>query len=257
MIEEKLWRDIRLGARTLRKNGTFTLAAAVTLALGIGGTTAAFTAIDTLLLRPLPYPDPRHLVTVGVERGPGNPEPHDDWSLLRFDFVRQQSRTLSSVGAFTTDSANIAGGGEPRQVPLARVSPCFFTVLGVMPALGRGFTEAEGQPAGNPVILISDSLWHSRFGGNRGIVGAMMDVDSVPHTIVGVLPPVRFPFMGTAEIWSPRYFELSMLTPQHIRSGVGYLGVIARLRGDTPISTAAAEMNLRTGFHSPSRPPRA
>ena len=103
--------------------------------------------------------------------------------------------------------------------------------------------------------MISDSLWHTRFGGDPGIVGQTVNLDDTPSTIVGVLPRgVQFPFLGPAEVWTPRYFELSLLTPQHIRSGVSYLTILARLAPGASISSATAEMNVLNSEYARDNP---
>jgi len=125
------------------------------------------------------------------------------------------------------------------------VSPNFFDLLGVAPQLGRGFSAEDGQVAGPPVVMMSDGLWRTRFNSDRGIVGQSVTLDSQPYTIIGVLPAgVQFPFIGQAEIWSPRYFELTFMSAAHMRAGVGYLTPIARLRPGVSIMSASAEMDL-------------
>lgn len=230
----------------LRKNLGFTVAAVMTLALGIGGNTAIFTVTSALLLRPLPLHDPQQLVLINLRRKEGAKETTNSCcTLARFEEIRDRSRSFSGVAAVTNDSLNLTGHGEPEQVPIARVSPSFFRVLGIEPHLGRTFTDDEGRPDGKPVVLISDSLWHTRFGGSPDVVGQTINLDSAPQTIIGVLPPdIHLPFIAPAEVWSARYFELSLLTPQHIRAGVGYLTIVARLKTGISVQSATAEMDV-------------
>src|ERR1051325_10814868 len=137
------------------------------------------------------------------------------------------------------------GRGEPLQVPSARVSANFFEVLGVKPQLGRFFQPDEGQPAGKPVIVISDSLWHTRFGGYPNILNQTVALDGNPYNIIGVLAAeIQCPFLAPTDIWSPRYFEHSLFTPQRLRQGVGYLSIIARLRPGVSRERAAAELTV-------------
>jgi putative ABC transport system permease protein len=223
----------------LSKNFGFSLAAILTLALGIGANTAIFTVTNALLLRPFPYRDPQRLVSVDAK------DKTTDFgiTLLRYELVRDRSQSLQAVAAWTNDNANFTGHGEPLQAPLVRVSPNFFLTLGVQPQLGRTFTEDEGRPEGKPVVIISDFMWHSRFGGDRNVIGQAIALDTTPHTIVGVLPAgVQFPFVGPADIWTPRYFEYSLMTPQRLRMGVGYLNILARLRSETTLEGAGAEL---------------
>ncbi|HET9743690.1 MAG TPA: ABC transporter permease [Terriglobales bacterium] len=255
MVLETLPQDLRFGVRTLRKNPGFSIAALIMLALGIGGNVAIFTVSSAYLLKPLPYHDPGKLVLVEVNRREGNQEQSDCCTLMRYEEIRDHSRSFSGVAAVTSDSLALSGHGEPEQVSVARISPNFFDVLGVRPQLGRAFSDEEGRPEGKPVVMISDSLWHTRFGGDPGIVGQTVNLDDTPSTIVGVLPRgVQFPFLGPAEVWTPRYFELSLLTPQHIRSGVSYLTILARLAPTASISSATAEMNVLNSEYARDNP---
>jgi putative ABC transport system permease protein len=225
----------------LGKNPGFTLATVITLALGIGANTAIFTVTNALLLQPFPYRDPDQLVSVvakdkTTDRG---------GTLLRYELVRDANQSFQSVAVWANDNLNLTGSGEPLQIPVARVSPSFLSMLGVQPELGRIFTEDEGRPEGKPVVVLSDSLWRSRFHGARDIIGQTITLDATPHIIVGVLPGnVQFPFVGPADVWTPRYFELSLMTPQRLRSGVGYLEMAARLQPGKSLASANAELAL-------------
>jgi len=236
--------DLKFGARMLAKSPGFTLATIITLALGIGGNTAIFTVTNALLLRSLPYTDPSRLVMLNSVRR-GSADEGGDFSLNRYELIRDHNHSFSGVAVWTIDSFNLTGRGEPEQVPVARVSPNFFDLLGVTPQLGRAFVGQDGQVAGPPVVMISDGLWRTRFNGDRGIVGQAVTLDSQPYTIVGVLPAgIQFPFIGQADVWSPRYFELTIMPASYMRAGVGYLTPIARLRPGVSIKSASAEMDL-------------
>ena len=162
------------------------------------------------------------------------------------------------MAVWTSDNANLTGHGQPLQAPLVRVSPNFFSVLGVEPQLGRTFIDEEGRPEGKPVVMVSNFLWRSRFGGDPNVIGQTITLDTTPYTIVGVLPAaVRFPFAGPADIWTPRYFEYSLMTPQRLRQGVGYLSIVARLRPATTLARADAELavlNQRYREQNPAAP---
>jgi putative ABC transport system permease protein len=238
---QALLRNLRFGARMLAKNPGFTLATVVTLALGIGANTAIFTVTNALLLRPFPYRDPEQLVSVSAK----DKTKDRGGTLLRYELVRDFNRSFQSVAVWTNDHLNLTGSGEPLQVPVARVSPSFFFMLGVKPQLGRTFTDDEGRPEGKPVVVLSDSMWRNRFHGDPNIIGQTVTLDGSPHTIAGVLPGnIQFPFVGPAEIWTPRYFEFSLMTPQRLRMGVGYLEMAARLRPGTTLDQANAELAL-------------
>ena len=238
----------------LTKNFAFSLAAIFTLALGIGANTAIFTVTNALLLRPFPYRDPQQLVTVGAKDSAKDFET----TLLRYELLRDRNQSFQSVAVWATDNANLTGHGEPLQAPLGRVSPNFFSLLGVQPQLGRTFIAEDGQPESRPVVMIDDSLWRSRFGGNPNVIGQTIALDATPHTIVGVLPAgIQFPFVGVADIWTPRYFEYSLMTPQRLRLGVGYLSVLARLRPGITLEHADAELavlNQQYREQNPSAP---
>src|SRR6516162_7552143 len=153
-----LLRDLRFGARTLARNPLFALAAVVTVALGIGANTAIFTVTDALLLQPFPYRDPQQLVSIVSKDG----EKENGGTLLRYELLRDSSRSFESVAVWVNDNLNLTGNGDPIQVPIARVSPSFFSVFDVRPQLGRVFTEEEGTPAGRPVVILSDGIWRTR-----------------------------------------------------------------------------------------------
>ena len=222
-----LWQDARYAARILRKNPGFSLAAIITLALGIGGNTAIFTITNAVLLRPFPYQDPSQLVVIDFQ---GKDGASRGGSINRYEQIRDRNHSFSGIAACANDALNLTGGGEPLQVPIGRVTSNFFSLLGVKPQLGRSFIEGEGQPGGRYVVMISDSLWHTRFGGNPQIVDQTINLDSIPYTVIGVLPAgMSFPFMAPADVWTPRYFEHSLMSTQRLRMGVGYLSYIARL----------------------------
>jgi putative ABC transport system permease protein len=239
---EGFGQDLRFGLRLLRKNPGFSVAAILTLALGIGGNTAIFTITNAALLRPLPYRDPQQLVLLDAQQKDGASRCCTlGWSEL----IRDRNQSFSAVAVGAPDNFNLTGRGEPEQLAAARVSPGFFELMGVQPQLGRAFLAGDGQAGGRLVIMVSDALWHSRFGGDRNVIGQTLTLDAAPYTIVGVLPAgVQFPFIGPADVWSPRYFEHSLFTPQRLRTGVGYLTVVARLRPEVSRHRALAEMQV-------------
>src|SRR5580693_8167173 len=143
-------RNLRFAVRMLGKNPGFAFAAVMTLAVGIGANTAIFTVTSALLLRPFPYRDPQQLVTVIAKDNTRDFE----CTLMRYKLVRDVSQPFQSVAVWTNDNLNLTGYGEPLQVPIARVSPNFFSTLGVPVQLGRSFTEEEGRPEGKPVVML-------------------------------------------------------------------------------------------------------
>ena len=236
-----LLRDLRFGARTLAKAPLFTFATILTLTLGIGANSAIFTVTNALLLRPFPYRDPAQLVNITSKDNAKD----NGGTLLRYELVRDSNRSFQSVAVWTSDNLNLSGNGDPVQVPVARVSPSFFQTLDVRPQIGRVFTQEEGTAAGRPVVILSNAIWRTRYHADPHILGAAIDLDSVQSTVVGILAPdARFPFMQQAEIFMPRYFELSLFPAQRLRLGVGYLNIIARLRDGVSLTEANNELAL-------------
>jgi putative ABC transport system permease protein len=247
-----LWQDARYGIRMIRRNPGFSIAAIATLALGIGGNTAIFTITSAVLLKPFPYEDPRKLVIIDFHQKDGTSR---CCSLNRYEQIRDRSHSFSGVAVVANDTLNLTGSGEPQQAPIGRVSPNFFHLLGIRPQIGRSFVDEEGQPAGKSVVMISDSLWHTRFGGDPQIIGKTINLDSMPYSIIGVLPAaIQFPFMSPADVWTPRYFEHSLMSTQHLRTGVGYLTMIARLRPGVFRKSAVAEMEGLARQYSQENP---
>ena len=251
-----LLRDLRFGSRMLARNPGFTLVAILTLALAIGANTAIFSVTSALLLRPFPYAQPQQLVSIAVHadgRDPGG-------TLPRYELIRDRAHTLS-IAAWTNDDFNLTGVGDPVQVPVARVTPNFFSLLGMHPALGRTFLDSEGLPESHPVVLLSNELWRTRFGSRPNVVGATIALDGTPSTIVGVLPAnAQFPFIGKADIYSPRYFEITLMPAARIRLGVGYLSYLGRLRDGVTLEQANAELDLLNHLyiaHTPGVPDAA
>src|SRR5579859_2867549 len=243
--------DLRFAARMLAKNPGVTLAAIAVLALGIGANTAIFTVASALLLRPLPYTEPQQLVSVSVK----DKDIDRGGTLLRYEMLRDQSQLFQSVAAWTDDNLNLTGKGEPEQVPVARVTPNFFATLGVQPQLGRAFTQVDGSPEGPPVAIISDALWRSRFQSNPNLSGQTVTLDSVAYTVAGVLPArIQIPFVAPADIWIPRYFEYSLMTPQRLRMGAGYLNYLGRLKPGVSRQNAASELALLNNLYRKQNP---
>ncbi len=251
---QSLLRNLRFGARVLGKSPGFTATVILTLALGIGLNTAIFTVPNALLLRPFPFHDPGQLVTIGDK----DESKGFTGTLLRYELVRDLNRSFQSVAVWANDNLNLTGNGEPVQVPVARVSPNFFTMLGVQPQVGRTFTAEEGSPQGRPVVMLTDAIWRSRYHADPKIVGQAITLDSTAQTVVGVLPAsIQYPFVGPADIYTPRYFELSLMPAARLRMGVGYLAMVARLKPGVSLSSANSELtvlNQRYREQNPNAP---
>ena len=228
--------------RSLAASPGTTAVAIVTLALGMGAGTAIFTVVDGLLLRPLPFGDPSRLVDVSApargERDAGG------WlSYPHFVYQRDGNRSFESLAACTFEVFDLTGHGDPEQVAAGRVSFNFFQVLGIQPRIGRTFRPDEDQRGGSPVVLISYELWQRLFSGDANAVGRTLVLDSQDYTIIGVLPPgLRFPTIGNkVDIWAPRVFDLSLVTPARVDAGGTYFHVVGRLRQGVSREQARAD----------------
>lgn len=236
---------LRYAARILAKSPGFSVVAIVTLALGIGANTSIFTVANALLLRPLPYQEPERLVLVSAAKA-ASPLEVLPFSYPRFALISGKSHSFSDIAAFTNETFNLTGLGQPEQLAAARVSWNFFEVLGLRPARGRGFLEEEDQPGGRPVCVISHRLWTRRFGARPDAVGKALVLDSTPYTVAGILPR-DFDFVPLGEgidVLAPKPFELNLATPEQIRAGAGYLRAVGRLKPGVQLSQAQAEMDV-------------
>ncbi len=236
---EDLARDIRYALRQLHRNRSFTAVAALTLALGIGGTTAIFSVINGVLLQPLPYSHPGRLVEVGLNL-PGINQFNWPLSPAEYFTFREQSRTFQDIGLYYTGfgaalySANVTGLGRPEHVPALGVTDGVLPILEVTPLLGRSFTRADDEPGGSDTVMITYGYWRSKFGGDRSVIGKTIDVDGKPSTIIGVLPQ-RFRFLDMT--------NLGILLPLRPRTqrGFNYFAV-ARLKPGVTLDEANADV---------------
>ena len=194
--------DVRHSLRRLARAPGFTLVAVITLALGIGASTAIFSLINGILIEPLPYPDADQLVGIWHE-APGLGIERFELSDAMYLTYRERSSSFDEVAIWGNRSRILTGGDEPVRVEGAEVTPSFFAVLQSQPARGRAFTEEEGLPGGEPVVIISNGLWSSRFGADESILGRRVEVSGVMREIVGVMPSdFRYPAPVT-QVWTP------------------------------------------------------
>lgn len=238
-VVENLARDIRHSLRQLRRNPGFTATAVLTLALGIGATTAIFGVVYSVLLQPLPYRQPGRLVEVGLDL-PGISQ--FNWPLGPADYLafREQSRTFEDIGLYFTGfgaalySANVTGRGQPEHVPALGVTDGVLPILGVTPLLGRSFTRADVEVGSADTVMITWGYWHSKFGGDGSVIGKAIEVDGQPATIIGVLPQ-RFRFLDMT--------NLGMLLPLRPRTLRGYnYFAVARLRPGVTLAEASRDV---------------
>ncbi len=239
---EGMWREIRFAIRQLRRNPVFTGVVALTLALGIGANTAIFSVIDSVVLRPLPYRQPDHLVRVwGHFAGIGLADNQNQISPPELRDLESQNRCFSHVaGLHTGASFNLRLGDSAQRVEGSYVTPALFSLLGVQPAMGRAFLPAEAEPGQGPVVLLSHSLWKRGFGAEPGVVGRLLNINGRSHEVVGVMP-AGFELFG-AELWAPLVFSREDLQRRDSHS----LLVLARIKPDLTLEQAQADMSVLT-----------
>src|SRR5882672_2787088 len=234
-VAETFFQDVRYALRTLRKSPGFTLVCVLTLGLGIGASTAIFSVVNGVLLRPLPYPNNGRLVRI-EERHPG--ESAANFTYASYLDLEYESKSLESISAFRLWSFNLTGEGEPEQVSGALVSATFFSALGSKPFLGRTIRAEDDQPGGdNYVVVLSYALWQSRFGSDHGIIGRMLRVSAENYRVIGVMPR-GFDYPDKSKVWCP-------LVPGgqlHDNRRSHLLTVIADLRSGEPLGSARGEM---------------
>src|SRR5213596_694814 len=192
--------DLRYALRTMRRHMSFTAIAVAALALGIGANIAIFTVVDTVLLQPLPYPQPDRIMKLGRQFRTGVGYSN---SIPKFMAWRQnqvfEALTLYDFGAL---AMTLGSGDPPQQVNAVHVSADYFKVFGVSPIVGRAFTPAEDLPNGPAVAVIGYGLWQSRFGADANVIGRPLLLNRVPYSIVGILPG-GFHSDPEAEVWIP------------------------------------------------------
>jgi predicted permease len=235
---ERVLQDLRIGARMLRRNPTFTAIAVLTLALGVGANAAIFSVVNAVLLRPLPYPDPERLVLVwATNTRSGDTE--DVASYPDVEEWRSQSTSFEGMAAFTSRAATLVGGDQAELVPALQVMPGFLETLGVGPAIGRAFRD-DDQISDTRVALLGDSAWKNRFAGRAGVLGQTLRINEETHTVIGVMPPGFKVSPADPE-------EVYTVLPRETNRNHGYLRTVARLKPGVSRASAQAEMDGITG----------
>lgn len=241
-----MFQDFRHAVRTLGKTPGFTIVAVAILALGIAANTTIFTLVNSLLLRPLPYQDPGKLVLVTEAARTSQPNQIGCFSYPHYTMMVERNRVFSGLAAFTGEAFNLTNRGDAEQVAAARVSWNFFDVLGVRPALGRGFLADEDQEGGKPAVLISESLWSRHFQRRPDMIGQPITLDSKIYTVVGVLPrSFEFGFLGNRiDVWAPQVDHIGLVTPEQARGGVCFLNAVGRIVPGVSSQQAQAGMDV-------------
>ena len=227
--------DIRYAVRKLSRTPGFTTIAAFTLALAIGATTAIFSVIDGVLLKPLPFRDPQRVVRVTNLRD-GNRMVS---SVPDFLDIRAQSKSYASLAALDNQAMNLTGGSEPERISAARVGATFWSLLGVTPQVGRGFAPNEDSQSAARTVVLSDGLWKRRFGGDRRIVGKTIALDGNSFTVIGVAP-AGFSFPDRPDVWIPLVFAQDDLNPDG--RGAHWMGIMGRLAPNVTVTQATSEL---------------
>lgn len=232
--------DVRFALRSLRRSLSFSVAAVLTVALGIGASTAIFTVVNSVLLRPLPIPQPEDFTYVGWAWAKGNEIPA--LTAFQYEFVRDHSRVFEAVSTYRTEEEMLGEGSNGQPLRGLRVSSGFFRTIGFDPRLGRAFDARELQAGGPPVVVLSDDVWRRHFAADPGITGRQVRLGDELRTVVGVLPAeFRFP---------PATENTDFLVPLVVQADPADEGhnsdVIGRVRHGTTEAARTAEMDALT-----------
>jgi putative ABC transport system permease protein len=234
---ERLQEDIRFAVRLLRRNPAFTVVTLTVLALGIGATTAMFSVVNSVLLRPLPFREPDRLVMLENKWLPRFPR--FEASPLDFLTWKEECRSYREIAAMRNLIFNLTEGELPERIAGLRVTPNLLELVGVSPVLGRGFRADEDAPGRNQVVLLGHSLWQRRFAADPGVIGRVVRMNGLPFTVVGVMPP-GFRFPSEVEIWMPMGF-----TPEDLQGRNNHvIWAVGRLRPGVTAQQAQAEMDI-------------
>jgi putative ABC transport system permease protein len=226
--------------RTLRRQPTFVLVAVLTLALGIGANTAIFSVIKTVVLNPLPYEDPERIAVLWEVNPEGNQGPV---SSPTFEDWKREAKTFESMAAYRHVDYSFKGAGDPSNVPGLRATPELFNVLKANAALGRTFTIDEMVVGADRVVVLSHGFWTRMLGADRSIVGRTIQLDSVPYTVVGVMPPgFEFPTATKVEVWTPLAFNPKDIHGPMRRARMST--VIGRIAPGATMQQAQEEINV-------------
>ncbi len=235
-----LWQDLRFGMRMLRSRPGFTAIVALTLALGIGANVAVFSVVNATLLRPLPYPEPDRLVTLQNQFLARNLK-NAGVSTADYADYRRQKQIFEEVAAGSGGNFNLSGVDRPESLSGAFVTAGFFPVLGLRPVAGRVFNEDEDRPGRNQVVVLTESFWKRRFGGDPGVIGRTLQLNDQGYTVIGVVPPAP-ESLGPNEVFIPAAFTAEQTNHAVRRSR--FLFALARLKRGVSLAQAQAEMNV-------------
>jgi putative ABC transport system permease protein len=238
-LEDEMFQDLRYGIRMLLKKPGFTLLAVFTLSLGIGASTAIFSAVNPILFEPLPYPHADRIVMIWEGRNDGG---RNQGTFGVYRAFVERSRSFDALAVMRSWQPAMTGPAEPERLDGQRVSASYFRVLGVSPALGRDFLDSDDQLNGPKVAIISDALWRRRFGGDSAIVGNQVRLDDNSYTVIGVMPSAFENVLApSADIWSPLQYDRSL--PPQGREWGHHLRTVGRLRPGASTDQAGSELD--------------
>jgi putative ABC transport system permease protein len=227
--------DLRFGLRMLTKNPGFTVVAVLTLALGIGANISIFTLINSVILRPLPYPQAERIVQVDRQLKDG---PYYGMSLMQFRLYQEQNQTFLYLAAYDILGSGLSlnTGLEPELIQSRRVSADFFRAIGIPPAMGRDFSAADDRPAAPPVVIVSYRIWKDVLGGNSAVIGQSVRLGGEDYTVIGVMP-ANFAFARPADAWVP------LRASENSSDRASAFNVIGQLRFGIPYKFAKQDLN--------------
>jgi putative ABC transport system permease protein len=255
MLIENAGRDLRYGLRQLRRSPGFAAIAILTIALGIGATSAIFSVINSVALKPLPYPDSERLMFItsqfprlGFDKFWISPPEYFE--------LRERSKSFTDIAAYRATALNVSDGSRPERVNALAITANMFNVLGVRPALGSPFPPELDVPNAEPVVILSNSLWQRLFAGDPAIVGKSIEVQGLKRRVVGVTPPGLDIHDARADIWIP----MGLDPANRQNRGSHFLYLVGRLKPDVPQARAAAELatlvhqwgQINPGTHVPN-----
>lgn len=231
-------RDVRVALRLMKRKPMFAATVIVTLALGIGASTAIFSVVNTVLLQPLPYPYPERLVSIWDGQN-GSPL---EITFGTYKEIAQRNRTFESLAVARPLQVTLVDSQEPERINGQYVSASYFGVLGVHPALGRDFTDGDDQPNAPISVILSDALWRRHFGGDRTIVGRQVRMQGTPVTVIGIMPSgFENVLSPSAEVWAPLQYDPAL--PADGREWGHHLRMIGSLRAGATFDSALQEIN--------------
>jgi predicted permease len=249
-LVETVLQDIRSCLRAYRKSPGFFLIAVLTLTLGIGASIAVFSLVNTILLKPLPYPNADRVVMAWRSNHVNSlfGSVSFPWSSTEYQFLTQSEKTFQHLSAFKKDGFNLTGLANPELLEGVRASADFFPTLGAPPILGRTFTADEDQPGHEFEVVLSYRLWKSRFGGNSRVVGSVIHLNGFPYTVVGVMPlgfsfptpegmPTGIDVPKQTQLWVP------LALPLALRPGPSDLEVVGELKSDVSLARASEDLH--------------